>query len=139
MLSGIGCRPWGSAYRCRGPLRNRKFDGVRSVTVLPRLGLLVIDVDFQAEAKLAAVRICAADGTPRLVAALAAAGGVARASKCVQPFQQRVSVSALCARLSGSCNKNAHKVISSGLFYFFLFFFKVNLIVQDLPYCTTVE
>lgn len=79
--------------------------------MFPRLGLLVIDVDFQAEAKLTTVRIRAADGAPRLVAALTAASGVACAPECVQPLQQRVSVSALGPRLSGSCNTCTQEVI----------------------------
>lgn len=79
--------------------------------MFPRLGLLMIDVDFQAEAKLATVWIRAADGTPRLVAALAAAGGVACAPERVQPLQQRVSVRALGARLNSSCNASTQKVV----------------------------
>lgn len=113
VLSGIGGGPRGGAYRGRGPLRNRKVYGVRGVAVFPRLGLLVIDVDFQAEAKLAAVGVRAADGPPRLVAALATACGVACAPERVQPLQQRVSVSALGARLSGSCNTGTQE--ASGL------------------------
>ena len=57
--------------------------------------LLVVDVDLKAEAELAAVGVGAAHGTPRLVAALATACGVARAPECVQPLQQRVAIGRL--------------------------------------------
>lgn len=45
-------------------------------------------VDLQAEAELAAVGVRPADGAPRLVAALPAAGCVPGAPECVQPLQQ---------------------------------------------------
>lgn len=92
-----------------------------------RLGLLVIDVDLQAEAKLATVRIGATDGAPRLVAALAAASGVACAPERVEPLQQRVSVSALGTRLSGSCNTSTRNGVWSGLFHIII----INSFLQN--------
>lgn len=118
--------------------------------MLPWFGLLVIDVDFQAEAKLAAVRIRAADGAPRLVAALAAAGGVACAPERVEPLQQGVSVSALSARLSSSCNTRTQQVVTFRTKKMIIIFpykhnynkaYKnyLNLIVHCLPYCCCVS
>lgn len=56
--------------------------------MLARLGLIVVNVDFEAKAKLSAVGIGPTDGAPRLVATLPTASGVTSASKGVQPLQQ---------------------------------------------------
>lgn len=98
-LGGVGCRSRGTVgSRAYGGGRLRRWWGWwgrwrwwgdrELVTVVPRVGLLMVDVDLEAEAELATVRVGAANSTPRLVTTLATACGIARASECVQPLQQ---------------------------------------------------
>lgn len=55
--------------------------------MLPRLWLIMVDVDFKAKAEFAAVRVGPADSAPRLVATLSAASSITSASESVQPLQ----------------------------------------------------
>ena len=55
--------------------------------MLPRLWLIMVNVDLQAKAEFSTVGVGPADGTPCLVATLPTASSITSASESVKPLQ----------------------------------------------------